>query len=222
MIEARGTTKRYVDGSREVVAVDRAGLAVESGEFVLIIGRSGSGKSTLLSMLGGLTRPNEGSVFLGGADIWAASDAALSRIRAEQFGFVFQFSGLLPTLSALENVMFPTLFSGDRKDSAQRAAALLASMGLEGMADAYPSQLSGGELKRVAIARALINDPAILFADEPTGDLDVDTEQSIMEQLGAANRMGKTIVMVTHNPELSAYADRVYRMERGSIAETAI
>jgi ABC-type lipoprotein export system ATPase subunit len=222
VIEAAGVTKRFVDGVSEVVAVKNVDLTINDGDFVLILGRSGSGKSTLLSMLGGLTRPDQGSVRLDGENIWGVPDSHLSRIRAEKVGFIFQFSGLLPTLTALENVMIPSLFGRNGTDNRDRATDLLTLFGLADKLGSYPSQLSGGELKRVAIARALVNNPSILLADEPTGDLDVNTELSIMEYIRKVNKTGKTVIMVTHSPELSVYADRVYRMERGSLSETFV
>ncbi len=219
MIDVKGVSKRYQDGTGTVVAVDRVDLSVKQGEFILVIGRSGSGKSTLLSMLGGLTRPDEGEVRFDGDDLWAMKDTRLSRIRGNRIGFIFQFSGLLPTLTALDNVTLPTLFGGNADTCRERALALLHSFGLGDKAGSYPNQLSGGELKRVAIARALINDPSLILADEPTGDLDVNTERVVMEYLRNINRDGKTIVMVTHSPELSVFADRVFQMENGSLGD---
>jgi putative ABC transport system ATP-binding protein len=219
VIQARGITKRYLDGIHEVIAVNQADIIVNKGDFILVVGRSGSGKSTFIGMLGGLIRPSEGSVLLEGDEIWALPDTRLSRIRAKKLGFVFQFSGLIPTLTALENVMVPSLFCGDDSPCQKRAADLLESFSLLEKMDSYPSQLSGGELKRVAIARALINDPHIIFADEPTGDLDVTTERIIMEYFGEINRMGKTIILVAHSTELSSYANKVFSMERGKISD---
>jgi ABC-type lipoprotein export system ATPase subunit len=219
MIKAKQITKLYQDGTGEVHAVDSADLDINEGDFVLIVGRSGSGKSTLLSVLGGLTRPSSGNVVLDERDIWSLSDSELSSLRANDFGFVFQFSGLIQTLNTLENVMLPAIFSTEKRDVRKRATELLESLGIGNKAGSYPSQLSGGEMKRVAIARSLINDPRIILADEPTGDLDVDTEREIMELLRGINRTGKTVMVVTHNPELALYAGRVLRMEKGKITE---
>jgi ABC-type lipoprotein export system ATPase subunit len=220
MIEAEKITKSYKNGEKELLAVNQATFSIERGSFILVVGRSGSGKSTLLSMLGGLTRPTQGTVRIDGEEIWSLPDNRISRIRAEKMGFVFQFSGLLPTLTALENVALPVLFNGKPGEfTTKRAEELLVSFGLNDKFTSYPSQLSGGELKRVAIARSLINDPAILLADEPTGDLDVDTEKEIMELFRKINREGKTVLVVTHNPDLSVYSDRIFRMEKGSIKE---
>lgn len=183
----------------------------------MIVGRSGSGKSTLLSVLGGLTRPTSGNVSVDGKNLWKMSDHELSRVRAREIGFVFQFSGLLPTLNAVENVMLPSMFSNNKSEVNKRAVDLLESLGIGNKADSYPSQLSGGELKRVAIARSVINGPKYILADEPTGDLDVDTEKDIMDLFKRINQTGKTIVLVTHNPDLSPYATRLLRMDRGRI-----
>ena len=181
MIEAINVTKIYKNGRREVTAVGNAHFVVRSGDFVLILGRSGSGKSTLLGMLAGLITPTSGTIRVKGHEIGTLSDAAISTLRAEDIGFVFQFSGLLPTLTVLENVMLPTLFWKDGSASWSHATRLLEKVGLSEQASAYPKTLSSGEMKRAAIARALINGPALLIADEPTGDLDVDTELEIME-----------------------------------------
>jgi ABC-type lipoprotein export system ATPase subunit len=219
MIQATGLTRLYGAGSSEVRAVDDAFLEVHPGEFVLILGRSGSGKSTLLGMLAGLIRPTSGTVRVKGLDIGALPDNKISEIRAREIGFVFQFSGLLPTVTVLENVMLPALFCPGRPEVRSRALDLLATVGLSDRADAYPVTLSSGEMKRAAIARALVNGPSILIADEPTGDLDVDTEYEIMELFRQLNTDGMTVVMVTHNPDLVRYATRTYGMERGRLME---
>jgi putative ABC transport system ATP-binding protein len=219
MIKGEGIVKRYLDGSMEVLAVDKADIHINRGDFVLIIGRSGSGKSTLLSMLGGLTLPSEGKVTFEGKNLRDLDDLQLSAVRAKQFGFIFQFPGLIPTLSATENILLPTLFGRSPGTAGDRAAGLLASFGLKDKSDAYPSQLSGGELKRVAIARSLINDPSVILADEPTADLDVATEKIVMEYIRGINNQGKTIIMVTHCVELSVYANRVFSMECGILSE---
>ena len=219
MIEAIDITKSYANGGGVVKALDSASLKVDEAEFIMIVGRSGSGKSTLLSVLGGLTRPTSGNVNMDGKNIWKMSDQELSRVRAREIGFVFQFSGLLPTLNAVENVMLPSMFSNNKSEASKRAVDLLESLGIGNKADSYPSQLSGGELKRVAIARSLINGPKYILADEPTGDLDVDTERDIMDLFKRINQTGKTIVLVTHNPDLSPYATRLLRMDKGRIGD---
>jgi ABC-type lipoprotein export system ATPase subunit len=219
VIRAEALTKEYRDGKTSLKAVNGANFTIESGHFVLVVGRSGSGKSTLLSMMGGITRPSSGKVFVSDKDIWNFGDKELSKLRALKMGFVFQFAGLLPTLTAKENAVLPSLFRKGDYDVDARVDQLFRSFGIEDKMTSYPSQLSGGEMKRVSIARALMNDPEILLADEPTGDLDVDTENDIMEIFSSVNKMGKTIVMVTHNPDLSIFADRLFRMEKGVIAE---
>jgi putative ABC transport system ATP-binding protein len=220
MIEVTGVTKIYQDGNGQVSAVDGVNFGVKPGEFILIVGRSGSGKSTLLGMLAGLIRPTSGTIRIQEMDLGSLSDEDISELRSREIGFIFQFSGLIPTLTALENVMVPTLFFRRGVDSRTRALDLLRTVGLSGRADVYPSTLSSGEMKRVAIARALMNRPSLLIADEPTGDLDVDTEYEIMELFRELNREGMTIVMVTHNPDLAQYATRMFRMDHGKMEGT--
>lgn len=217
MIEAIDVRKSFGTKSAEVIAVNDVSLEVKPGEFVLILGRSGSGKSTLLGMLAGLIRPTAGVVKIHGNEIGSLSDDKTAEVRAKEIGFVFQFSGLIPTITAVENVMLPTLFYPDGPGSRSRAVELLRKVGLSEREDAYPSTLSSGEMKRVAIARALINAPPIIIADEPTGDLDVDTEIEIMELFRNVNREGTTIIMVTHNPDLVPYANRIYGMVKGKL-----
>jgi ABC-type lipoprotein export system ATPase subunit len=217
MIQATGVTKAFSTQSGEVRAVDEVHFSVKAGEFVLILGRSGSGKSTLLGMLAGLIRPTAGDIKIRGNEIGNLSEDKAAGVRAKEIGFVFQFSGLIPTITALENVLLPTLFYPEGPGCRSRALELLRKVGLSERADAYPCTLSSGEMKRVAIARALINRPPILIADEPTGDLDVDTELEIMEIFKDLNREGTTIVMVTHNPDLVPYASRVYSMVKGKL-----
>jgi putative ABC transport system ATP-binding protein len=218
MIQATSVTKAFRTKTSKVRAVDDVTLSVTPGEFVLILGRSGSGKSTLLAMLAGLLRPTAGGIRIHGHEIGNLSEDKTAEVRTKEIGFVFQFSGLIPTITALENVMLPTLFCPDGPGSRSRAIELLKKVGLSDWADAYPATLSSGEMKRVAIARALINDPAIIIADEPTGDLDIDTEIEIMNLFRDLNKEGTTIVMVTHSPDLIPFATRVYRMARGKLA----
>jgi ABC-type lipoprotein export system ATPase subunit len=219
LIKASGLTKAFRTHSTEVLAVDCAHVEVKPGEFVLILGRSGSGKSTFLGMLAGLIRPTTGSVRIEGIEISNLSEDNIAELRAKKIGFVFQFSGLIPTLTALENVMLPTLFYKNGPGSRISAVELLRKVGMSEREDAYPRTLSSGEMKRVAIARALINKPALLIADEPTGDLDVDTEYEIMELFSLLNKEGMTIIMVTHNPDLVKYATRTYGMNKGKIQQ---
>lgn len=219
MIEVCGVTKTFRSGKGEITAVDDVNFLVGEGEFVLIFGRSGSGKSTVLGMLAGLIRPTTGTIRVKGLDLAGLSDDTISELRAKEIGFVFQFSGLIPTLTVLENVLVPTLFCRDHDLSRRNALDLIEKTGLSDRADAYPCTLSSGEMKRAAIARALVNGPSLLIADEPTGDLDVDTEYEIMELFRQLNEEGRTIVMVTHNPDLTSYGTRTYRMERGKMVE---
>jgi ABC-type lipoprotein export system ATPase subunit len=218
MIELRQLSKTFSVSRSPVPALRTLDLEIPSGQFVSIVGHSGSGKSTLLSLIGGLARPDTGTVTVDGVDIWGFDDRSRSRLRNEKFGFIYQFASLLPTLTAAENVLVPTVFGAARPRS--EALHLLERVGLGDKADRYPSQLSGGEQQRVAIARAFINEPRIVLADEPTGELDEETESSIMDFLQEVNReSGVTIVMVTHSSELAVRAGRRVRMKNGSVEE---
>ena len=214
MIEVSNLVKTYPAGGKEYRLFDGLSFACARGEFVLVTGRSGSGKTTLLNILGGLTRPTAGSVKINGREIDRMDDDESSAFRAKTIGFVFQFPGLLSSLSAFENVTLPRMLAGHPAD-ADAARALLNRVGLSGKEAASPAYLSGGELKRVAIARALVNRPALILADEPTADLDVETEREVMELFAGIHKAGTTIVMVTHNTDLASYATRVMRMDRG-------
>lgn len=222
LAELRGVSKTFHGGAGAIAAVSDVDLTLSAGEFVVCTGRSGSGKSTLLALLGTLASPTSGTVRLCGTDVATLSDAARARLRAEQLGFAFQFAGLQPTLSAFDNVRLPTLFHApDPTAAALRARELLRRMGLGARLDAFPDELSGGEQRRVALARALLSQPRLLLADEPTGDLDVQTEAEVMELLAELHREGLTIVMVTHNLDLTACATRHLRLEAGRVVETA-
>ena len=215
MITVNGVTKIFGAGTSEVRAVDNVDLEVQPGEFIIILGRSGSGKSTLLGMLAGLIRPTDGIIRIKGLDINTLNDNQIAELRSQEIGFVFQFSGLIPTVTSLENVLIPTLFCPNGPGNRETALGLLKQVGVADRADAYPGTLSSGEMKRVAIARALINKPSILIADEPTGDLDIATESEIMALFRQLNSEGITIIMVTHNPDLIPCATRTYRMTQG-------
>ncbi|HKA13674.1 MAG TPA: ABC transporter permease [Myxococcota bacterium] len=220
VIEVRGLEKTYHMGDVEVRALRGVDLTVERGEFLAVMGSSGSGKSTLMNVLGCLDRPTRGSYRLEGVDVTREDEPALAQIRSRRIGFVFQSFNLLKRTSARENVALPLFYAGEPQGSSERADAALRALGLAGRENNQPSQLSGGEQQRVAIARALINDPAILLADEPTGNLDSANKQEIMTTLRALNReQGITIVMVTHEPEMAAFADRVITMRDGSIVD---
>jgi putative ABC transport system ATP-binding protein len=218
MIELRGVCKRVPSGTGTLTILHPLDLSIPSGRVVAITGPSGSGKSTLLGLLAGLDSPSEGSVTLDGVNITALDEDALARLRGQRIGFVFQFFHLLPSLTALENVLVPMEIAGARQPG-KRASTLLADVGLADRSHHYPSQLSGGEQQRVAIARALANDPPLLLADEPTGNLDSQTGRQIIELLLEVNRVRKTtIVLVTHDPELAALADVTIALRDGRVA----
>ncbi|HVC11755.1 MAG TPA: ABC transporter permease [Burkholderiales bacterium] len=218
VIEVRDLGKVYRVGDGELHALHGVSLTIERGEFVAIMGASGSGKSTLMNILGCLDRPSSGHYLLEGVDVTEQDEPALARVRSRRIGFVFQNFNLLARTSAAENVALPLLYTGRYAESAARAKEALRALGLEGRERNSPSQLSGGQQQRVAIARALVNDPAILLADEPTGNLDSRTATDIMTTIRALNReQGLTVVLVTHEPDMAAFADRVVTMRDGAI-----
>jgi ABC-type lipoprotein export system ATPase subunit len=218
MINLINLTKAYLSTGQPVTAVNSATLTIQRGEFVSIVGHSGSGKSTLLSMIGGILRPDSGTVAIDGTDIWAYRDDLRAKLRNEKFAFVYQFASLIPTLTADENVLLPTIFGGNA--TLADAERHLALVGLGDKTKRYPSELSGGEQQRVAIARAFINNPSVILGDEPTGDLDEETENEAMKVFERINRERKTtIIMVTHNTDLAARATRRFRMKSGNIEE---
>ena len=218
MIELRGLSKSYRVSGQTIRAVLPVDLSIPQGEFVTIVGHSGSGKSTLLSLLGGIARPETGTVVVDGQDLWALDDAALSRLRNQRFGFVYQFASLVPTLTAVENVLLPTVFGGPGAPADARR--LLDEVGLADKLHRFPAELSGGEQQRVAIARAFINAPAIVLADEPTGDLDEETEADVMRFFERVNRdWSVSVIMVTHSTELAVRAGRRLRMRHGVIED---
>jgi macrolide transport system ATP-binding/permease protein len=218
VIEIRNAVKTYQLGEIEVHALRGIDLTIEKGEFVAVMGASGSGKSTLMNVIGCLDRPTSGQFLLEGEDVAQLDEPALAHIRSQRIGFVFQNFNLLARTSAAENVALPLFYSGRMADSEDRVAQALANIGLSGREQNYPSQLSGGQQQRVAIARALINDPAILLADEPTGNLDSKTAEDIVATIQSFNRQhGLTVVMVTHEPDIAAFADRVIIMRDGQI-----
>jgi putative ABC transport system ATP-binding protein len=217
MIELRGICKRVPSGGGTLTILHPLDLAVPSGRVLAITGPSGSGKSTLLGLLAGLDSPSEGQVIIDNVDITSLDEDALARLRGQRIGFVFQFFHLLPSLTALENVLVPMEIAGAR-DAPRRADSLLAEVGLGDRKHHYPSQLSGGEQQRVAIARALANDPPLLLADEPTGNLDSQTGHQVIELLLNVNRTRKTtIVLVTHDPELATKADITIALRDGRV-----
>ena len=207
MIELRGVSKTVQSGGQPLTILHPLDYTIASGEFVAIVGPSGSGKSTLLGLLAGLDAPSTGHIVIDGTDITTVTEDRLARMRGEKIGFVFQFFHLMPSLTAFENILVPMEIAR-RRDAVARARQLLGEVGLSDRGHHYPSQLSGGEQQRVAIARALANDPPIVLADEPTGNLDSSTGRHIMELLLSVRRTRKTtLVLVTHDPELAALAD---------------
>ncbi|HET6380806.1 MAG TPA: ABC transporter ATP-binding protein [candidate division Zixibacteria bacterium] len=218
ILEARDLVKVYRRGASEVRAVDGISLRVEPGEFLAVMGRSGSGKTTLLDLLGCLLRPTSGELYVDGRSVVGASDGELARVRQSRIGFVFQEFNLIPTLNALENVMLPLRYGPRRGDGRVRAESLLALVGLGERMRHRPTELSGGEQQRVAIARALINDPAVVLADEPTGELDSATSRALLAMLRQLNRdRGVTFVVVTHDPGVAGATDRVVRLSDGRV-----
>src|SRR5262245_29855740 len=207
MLACTGLAKAYATERGEIEAVRGIDLEIPQGVYAAIVGRSGSGKSSLMAMIGGLSRPSRGKVHLEGTDIWALSERRLAAFRNHRIGFVFQFASLLPSLRIIDNVALPALL-GRRQESTAAygaAASLLEQLGLADYADAYPPEISAGEQRRAVIARALINEPALLLADEPTSDLDEQTEIELMERLRDLNRArGMTLIAVTHNLHLAA------------------
>jgi len=199
--------------------LDGADLSVGAGEIVAILGRSGSGKSTLLHLIGGLDRPDAGTITVAGEPVTAASEKELSALRRRRIGFVFQFFHLLPELSGEANVLLAGRVRGARADAGERGRALVDRLGLREVADSPPSQLSGGEQQRFAIARALVNDPVLLLADEPTGNLDVEAGAEVLRLLRAGAADGRAVVMVTHEAAAAAIADRVLTLRDGRLVE---
>ena len=217
ILETKDLRKIYGSGDTEVRALDGVNLSVDSGEFVAIVGTSGSGKSTLLHMLGGLDRPTSGSVTVDGKDIFSLKDEALTIFRRRKIGFVFQSYNLVPVLNARENIVLPIQLDGRQVDE-DFLDKIVNTLGLEKKLGSLPSQLSGGQQQRVAIARALAAAPAIILADEPTGNLDSRTSQDVLSLLKVTSqKFAQTIVMITHNEEIAQTADRIIRIEDGRI-----
>ena len=220
VIDIQGITKTYLNGKLSVPVLHGIDLQVNKGEFVSIMGPSGSGKSTFMNILGCLDRPTTGSYRLNGDEVATLSDDELAFVRNKQIGFVFQSFNLLTKLTAVENVALPMIYAGmDKKTRNERAAALLASVGLGDRMDHLPSELSGGQRQRVAIARALANNPAIIMADEPTGNLDSKSTIDVMNIFRGLYDEGRTIILVTHEPEIATYASRNVVLRDGLIVE---
>lgn len=222
MIEVKELTKTYKVGSDIIKAVDHVNLLVQKGEFISILGHSGSGKTTLLSLIGGLTKPDSGTVRIDGTDIWSINDNDLSELRNRKINFIYQFASLIPTLNIIENVLVPTAFrpKDEPINYYEFAMELLNIVGIKDKAKSYPAHLSGGQQRRAAIARAFINNPEIILADEPTGDLDEETEAEIMDLFKRMNQTkGITFIIVTHSSDLARQTEKRYRMSNGVLKE---
>ena len=220
VINIDSLTKTYQSGKTSFKALDTVTLKIKKGDFVAVMGPSGSGKSTLMNIIGCLDRPTSGTVIIDGENISTVGDNELAEIRGRKIGFIFQKFNLIPTMTALKNIELPMVFIGGTKsEREQRAAELLGKVGLTNWATHRPSELSGGQQQRIAIARALCNNPSIILADEPTGNLDTKTGEQIMKILVSLSKEGKTILLVTHAIALKRYANRVINMLDGKVSE---
>jgi putative ABC transport system ATP-binding protein len=221
LVEVHQVTKRFRKGDQEIVPLKDCSLGIEQGEFVSLMGASGSGKSTLLNLIAGIDRPTSGSIVVAGTDITRLSRTRLAHWRAQHVGYIFQMHNLIPVLTAYENIELPLLLLGlSRAERRRRVEIALQAVSLTDRAEHYPRQLSGGQEQRVGIARAIVANPTIVVADEPTGDLDAETSQQILELLQQLNvQLGMTLLMVTHDANAAALAGRQLRLEKGIIAE---
>jgi putative ABC transport system ATP-binding protein len=220
-VELRKVSKSYREAEVERVVLRDVSVTIASGEIAVLVGRSGSGKSTLLNVIAGIDHPSAGTVLVDGTDLTALDEQARTRFRRRHIGFVFQFFNLIPLLTVEENLLLPLELNG-RADPAgvARARALLERVGLGGRGDSFPDRLSGGEQQRVAIARALVHEPALILADEPTGNLDAETAAGVLELLDTlAREAGRTVLMVTHSREVVGVADRIFTIQRGALVE---
>ncbi|MFB6231698.1 MAG: ABC transporter ATP-binding protein [Salinibacter sp.] len=221
LIEVNDLKKRYMMGSQEVWALDGVSLSIEEGDYVAVMGPSGSGKSTLMNMLGCLDTPTSGTYHLRGEDVSTFSDNELAEIRNHEIGFVFQTFNLLPRVNCLRNAELPLIYAGmSKRDRRERATEALRNVGLGDRLDHRPNELSGGQRQRVATARALVNDPSLLLADEPTGNLDTETGDEIMQLLEALHRQGNTILLVTHEEPIAHHARRIIHLRDGKLEHT--
>ncbi len=223
LIDIRKLNKTYIMGSEKVEALKDVSLLIEKNEYVALMGPSGSGKSTLMNLLGCLDSPTSGEYWLNGIEVSTMNDGELAEVRNRQIGFVFQTFNLLPRLSALENVALPLVYAGvSREDRLEKASIVLNSVGLGDRITHKPNELSGGQRQRVAVARALVNEPAIILADEPTGNLDSKTSFEIMKLLEQIHKAGNTIIVVTHENDIAMHAHRIVRMRDGLIESDQI
>jgi len=221
LIDINAIGKDYMDGGTAVRAIREMDFFIDDGEFVSIMGQSGSGKSTLLSILGGLNQPSRGKVLVDTLDLYALSSEQRADFRSEYIGFIFQSFQLIPYLTVKENIKLPMAITSVKdREQEHRARSVLAKVGLDNKGDRLPDQLSGGEQERVAIARAIVNDPPILLADEPTGNLDTHTAGEVMALLTQLNRDGQTVIMVTHNPAMCAHSNRTIHIKDGVCLES--
>ena len=222
ILRVENLSKIYGKGENEVRALDDVSFSVEKGQFVAIIGPSGSGKSTLLHILGGVDRPTSGKVFLEGQDVFAQNEDQLAIFRRRQVGLIYQFYNLIPVLNVTENITLPVLMDG-RKVNQERLADLLTTLALKGREKHLPNQLSGGQQQRVSIGRALMNSPAVVLADEPTGNLDSKNSQEIVELLKLSNKQyGQTLIVITHDENIALQADRIITIEDGKITHDEV
>lgn len=222
ILQIHGLSKHFEEGGQSRLVLDNVNLEIMAGEFFVLLGKSGSGKSTLLNLISGIDHADAGQIIIGTTDIMALSERQLTLFRRDQIGIVFQFFNLIPTLTVLENITLPDELRGEsRRTAEKRGRALLDRVGLSNRADTFPDKLSGGEQQRIAIARALAHEPALVLADEPTGNLDEDTGRNVLNLLLELTRdAGKTLVMATHNPEIVPLADRVCRIHEGKLVIT--
>lgn len=217
ILEVRNLTKKYGKGDAEIVALNNVNFKVEKGEFVAIVGSSGSGKSTLMHLLGGVDRPDTGTVFVDGHNIYNLNESELAIFRRRNIGIVYQFYNLIPTLTADENIQLPCLLD-NRQVNKKRLTEVLATIGLAARKNHLPNELSGGQQQRVSIGRALINDPALILADEPTGNLDSQSSQEVMDLLKLANQQyNQTLIVITHDEKIALQADRIMTIHDGKI-----
>jgi len=222
MVQAEKVTKRYTLEAGEILPLQGVSLTLPEGEFLSLMGPSGSGKSTLLNLIAGIDEPSEGRIIVNGVDLAGLDDSGLSRWRTRTIGYVFQRYNLIPVLTAWENVELPLLLLNLTRDERRKhTETALKAAGVHDRRDHYPRQLSGGQEQRVAIARAIVTDPKVLLADEPTGNLDADSEDEVLILLKRLNReFGKSLILVTHDPHAASYADRVLHLEKGILSET--